>query len=115
LPALAAWLAAQAGPVLATWHNRERRAAVAARLQVLVDEGSLAPMVVALDDPVARSADAREAEWAVAELGRIEAELGQISSGASGRAAMARRLGQEIAAGFGLTALATVLAVAALG
>jgi hypothetical protein len=115
LPALAAWLAAQAGPVLATWHNRERRAAVAARLQVLVDEGYLAPMVVALDDPVARSADAREAEWAVAELGRIEAELGQISSGASGRAAMARRLGQEIAAGFGLTALATVLAVAALG
>ena len=46
---------------------------------------------------------------------RIDAELAQIVGGAPGRAALAARLGQEIAAGFGLAALATVLAVAALG
>ena len=42
-------------------------------------------------------------------------ELAQIASGAQQRAAAAARVGQEIAAGFGLTALATALAVAALG
>jgi hypothetical protein len=46
---------------------------------------------------------------------RIDHELAQIASGAQQRAAAAARVGQEIAAGFGLTALATALAVAALG
>jgi hypothetical protein len=115
LPALSAWLAAQAEPVLATWHNRDRRVAVAERIQVLAEAGYLSPMLTALDDPTARSIDAHEARRAVAELNRIDVELAQIAGGAAGRAATARRLGQEIAAGLGLAALATVLAVAALG
>jgi hypothetical protein len=72
-------------------------------------------MLQALEDPVGRNADANEAREAAQQLARIDAELAQIAGGARGRAASAARLGQEIAAGFGLTALATVLAVAALG
>jgi eukaryotic-like serine/threonine-protein kinase len=115
LPALAAWLAAQAAPVLVTWRNRERRAAIAERLQALVDAGYLAPMLAALDDPAARTADVYESRLAADELGRIDAELAQIASGARIRAAAADRLGQEIAAGFGLAALAAVLVATALG
>ena len=115
LPALAAWLAARAGPVLATWRNRERRAAVAERLQALAKAGYLAPMLQVLDDPVARSADAREAGEAAAGAGPHRCGTGADRQRLPQRAAMARRLGQEIAAGLGLTALATALAVAALG
>jgi hypothetical protein len=115
LPALAAWIGARAGPVLTTWRNRERRVAVEKRLRALTETGYLAPMLQALEDPAGRTTDAREAHEAQAALERIDAELAQIAGGAPGRAALAARLGQEIAAGFGLAALATVLAVAALG
>jgi eukaryotic-like serine/threonine-protein kinase len=115
VPALAAWLAAQAAPVLATWRNRERRTAIAERIQALVDAGYLAPMLAALDDPAARTADVYESRLAADELNRIDTELAQIASGARIRAAAADRLGQEIAAGFGLAALAAVLVATALG
>jgi hypothetical protein len=115
LPALAAWLAARAGPVLATWRSRDRRSAVAERLEELAKVGYLSPMVTALDDPTARSVDAREAYLATEELRQIDTALVQLSNGGAGRAAAAQRLGQEIAAGLGLAALATTLVLAALG
>jgi len=115
VPALAGWLADRSAPVLATWRNRARRAAVADRLNALVSAGQLAPMLMVLEDPAGRSADAREALEAAGQLSRIDAELRVIAGGSSQRSLSAYRLGQEIAAGFGLVALATVLAVAALG
>jgi eukaryotic-like serine/threonine-protein kinase len=115
LPALAAWLAARAGPVLATWRSRDRRSAVAERIEELAKAGYLSPMVTALDDPTARSVDAREAYLATEELRQIDTALVQLSNGGAGRAAAAQRLGQEIAAGLGLAALATTLVLAALG
>ena len=115
LPAMAAWFGARAESVLADWRNRERRAGVEERLRALMQAGYLAPMLQTLEDPAGRSADAREAHEAALGLARIDTELAQIAGGAPGRAATAARLGQEIAAGFGLAALATVLAVAVLG
>lgn len=115
LPALAAWLAAWTGRAVAAWRNRERRAAVGDRLAALVAAGQLGPMLAVVEDPAGRGVDAREAQAAAVGLGRIEAELGAIASGAACRTAAAFRLGQEIAAGLGWIALATVLAVAALG
>ena len=115
LPALAVWLAEQAGPVLATWRNRDSRAAIAERLHVLAQAGHLAPVLALLDDPAGRDAERRQAQLAAAEIGRIDAELTQIAGGSAGRASLANRLGQEIAAGIGLATLATVLAVVALG
>jgi hypothetical protein len=115
LPGLAAWLAEQAGPVLATWRDRDSRASITERLQVLAHAGFLAPMLALVGDPVARDTDAREAQRASGELGRIDAELGQIAAGAGSRASLASRLGQEIAAGVGLATLAIVLAAVAFG
>jgi hypothetical protein len=101
--------------VLASWRNRLRRTAVAERLQVLAKGGYLAPMLAALDDPLARGADALEAQQAARDFARIDAELARIAAGAGGRAATALRLGQEFAAGVGLATLAAVLIAAALG
>ena len=115
LPGLAVWLAELAGPALAAWCNRDSRAAITERLQVLAKAGNLAPMLVLLDDPAGHDADARLARQAAAEIGRIDAELAQIGGGAAGRAGLANRIGQEVAAGIGLATLATVLAVMALG
>jgi hypothetical protein len=103
------------GPVLATWRNRERRAGLEEQLQALTQGGYLALMLQALDDPAGRIADAREASEAVLELARTDFELAQIASGGPRRTATAARLGQEIAVGLGLTALAIALVVAALG
>jgi hypothetical protein len=115
LPGLAAWLAARAGPALAAWRNRERRAAVSERLKALAPTGQLPPMLAVLEDPAGRVADAREAQEAAAELRRIDDELAQIANGVATRSSASVRMGQEIAAGLGLATLATVLAAAALG
>ena len=115
LPGLAGWLVEQAGPVVATWHNRERRVAIMERLEALAAAGYLPAMLGVLEDVAARGADVREAQRAAAELRRIDAELSGIADGASSRAATAHRLGQEIAAGVALVALATMLVIAALG
>jgi eukaryotic-like serine/threonine-protein kinase len=115
LPALAAWLAVRARPVVSTWKNRERRAGIEQRLQPLAAAGYLAPMLHVLDDPGARSADAQEAQDAAVTLAGLDTELAQITGGAAIRTATATRVGQEIAAGLGLAALAAALVIAALG
>lgn len=114
-PGLAGWLADRVGPALASWRNRQRRSEVRERLTGLVPQGYLAPMLTVLEDPVGRSADARGAQAAEAELVRIDSELSDIAHGAAARSSAAFRVGQEIAAGLGLAALATVLIAAALG
>jgi hypothetical protein len=95
LPALAAWLAVRAGPALAGWRNRERRAYLEERLRVLAQGGYLAPMVQILEDPEAQGLDSREAQEAVEQLARIDAELTAISHGAEQRATTAARLGRR--------------------
>jgi len=115
LPGLAGWLAEQASPALQAWRNRDRRTAIADRMQALTRAGALASMLALIEDPAGRTADAREAQIAAAEIARIDAELAQQAAGAAERAVIADRLGQEIAAGIGLAVLATVLAVAVLG
>jgi hypothetical protein len=115
LPALAAWLAERASPSVETWRNRERRAGIEQRLQPLAAAGYLAPLLRVLDDPGARNADAREAQEAAAALAGLDTELAKISGGVADRTATGTRLGQEIAAGLGLAALAAALVIAALG
>jgi hypothetical protein len=115
LPTLTSWLAARAGPILATWHNRKQRSALEQRLRSLTEAGYLMPVLQALEDPAERSADVMGAQLAAQELERIDAELAQITNGGAARSAAAARIGQEIAAGCGLAALAVALVVAALG
>jgi eukaryotic-like serine/threonine-protein kinase len=115
LPALAGCVVGASGPLVALWHNRPHRQELTERLRSLAPAGMLMPMLATLEDPSARSADASGAKLASAELGKIEAELREIAAGAQQRADAAGRIGQEIAAGAGLAALATMLALAVLG
>jgi hypothetical protein len=115
VPALAGWFAAQASPLVARWRNRTKRAEIAERLAALAGAGHLAPMLALIENPAGRVADAEAADRAAAELARIDSELLEIDQGGAERAAAAARAGQEIAAGIGLAALATVLIAAALG
>ena len=114
VPGVAGWLAEQAEPALAAWHNRERRTAMAERLRALATAGLLSPMLALIEDPAARSADTHDALAAATQISRIDAELARIAAGSAQRAASSVRLGQEIAAGIGLAGLALALAIAAL-
>jgi hypothetical protein len=115
LPALAAWIVGASGPMIALWHNRPRRQELAERLRPLAQAGMLMPMLALLEDPLGRNADASDARSAAAELNRIEEELRGILAGGHERGGIAARIGQEIAAGVGFVALATMLALAVLG
>ncbi len=115
LPALAAWIAARAGPLVTLWHNRPKREAVAATLNTLAAAGFLTPMLALVEDPPARASDLAGAVDARARLILIDAELAEIASGAPRRSAHAARVGQEIAAAAGLTALAVMLVATAIG
>jgi hypothetical protein len=115
LPALAGWVAGAAAPIVALWFNRPRRQELTDRLRSLSQSGMLMPMLALLEDPAGRSADANGAKLAAAELNLIEAELRTITDGAPERRSIAERIGQEIAAGVGLVALAIMVALAVLG
>ncbi|HUB14283.1 MAG TPA: serine/threonine-protein kinase [Acetobacteraceae bacterium] len=115
LPALAAWIAGAAGPIVALWCNRPRRQELTEQLKALAPAGQLLPILALLEDPAGRSADAAGARAAAAELNRVEAALAGIAASAAERRRAATRLGQEIAAGVGLLALATMLALAVVG
>jgi hypothetical protein len=115
LPGLAVWLARRSAALRDSWHNRKRRADIEERMRALAEGGMLAPMLALIEDPLARDADTSGARDAAAAVARIDAELRRIRTGASERAQIAFRLGQEVAAGVGLAALAAVLTVAALG
>jgi len=115
LPALAAWIAGAAAPMVALWANRPRRRELTERLKALAAAGQLLPMLALLEDPPGRSADAAGERAAAAELNRIDAELLAIAASANERRNAATRFGQEIAAGAGLLALAVMLALAVLG
>lgn len=115
LPALAAWVAGAAAPMVALWYNRPRRQALADRVRSLAQAGMLLPILALLEDPAGRNSDANGAKLAAAELNRIEAELRSIAAAAVERSSTADRIGQEIAAGVGLAALATMLTLAVLG
>jgi hypothetical protein len=72
-------------------------------------------MLALIDDPGAHARDAQGAAQAAQMLARADAELHRLATGAAERVELARRLGQEIAAGAGLAALVAVLGFAALG
>lgn len=115
LPGLSAWIAARGAPLVVQWNNRPKREEVAAELNRLAAQGLLTPILNLVSDSATRDADTQGAERARQELAGLDLELAAIADGAEARAAHARRVGQEIVAGMGLTALATMLVLAAVG
>ena len=115
LPRLAGWFAAKAGPLVALWNNRTRRAEVASAINTLATAGHLTPMLALIEDPAGRSADTQGARTAAQDLMTIEGELASITDGGPHRTAQAARIGQEAAAVIGLAALAAMMTLAAIG
>jgi hypothetical protein len=115
LPRLAGWFAAKAGPLVALWNNRPKRAEVASTINALAAAGHLTPILALIEDPAGRSADSHGARAAAQDLMTIEAELASITDGGRHRTAQAARIGQEAAAVIGLAALATMMTLAAIG
>jgi hypothetical protein len=115
LKGLTAWVAARAQPLVERWKNRERRVEVEEQLKTLTALGILRPILMLLQDQAGHAADSEGLRAARAELELMDAQLRGIAEGSGQRAAVAARLGQEIAAGIGLAAIATTLILAALG
>jgi hypothetical protein len=113
LPALARWITTRSEELLAGWRGRARREKVAARLKELAEAGQLVAIAKLLQDATERTADQREAQAVASELAWLDAELAALDNDIPERTALARRWGQELAAGIGLLgALAALLAVA---
>lgn len=115
LPALSAWVASHCQPLVDSWHNRPRRAALSQKLRSMAEAGFLPQIVGLFEDADARIEDAVGANQAIETVARIDAELRHLAVAGEERALTARRVGQEVAAGAGLAALATVLALAVFG
>jgi eukaryotic-like serine/threonine-protein kinase len=112
---LTAWIAERAQPLVERWKNRERRAAVQEQMKALVAAGFLRPMRALLEDAAEQAADTEGLRVAESSLAQLDAELLAITDGGARRSAQAARLGQEIAAGIGLAAIAATLILAAMG
>jgi hypothetical protein len=71
-------------------------------------------LLALVDNIQVRRNDEREMQRAAQDLAWIDTALEQLAAGGPARAAQARRLGQEVAAGISLSALAMLLLIAAL-
>ena len=109
LPALAGWLAEQAAPALAAWHNKVRREALQRSLGEMAQAGQLAPMVGLLENAAARTADQRGFQAASEAVQRLDLELTALTGGGEVRAGTARRIGHEAALGIGMMAMTVAL------
>jgi hypothetical protein len=114
LPGLAAWLLECGLIDLTNWQSLATRKALAERLAAEAKAGQIAAMVLLLRNDTAQAADRAGGEQARARLAAIAAELAQLQGGASQRAALYRRGGQEIAASAGLVASMCAALVMAL-
>jgi hypothetical protein len=115
LTGLTSWLVARAAPLVERWKNRERRTAVEEQLKSLGAAGFLRPILMLLEDHDAHAADSDGLRRARVNLAQVDAELRGIADGGPHRSAFAIWLGQEIAAGIGLAAIAGTLVMAAMG
>jgi hypothetical protein len=115
LTGLTAWIAPRVQPVVERWKNRERRTAIEEQLKAFVIAGSLPPIMALLGNRADQAADAEGLLAALGDLTRLDRALREIAEGGGHRAAIAARLGQEIAAGVGLAAIAGTLIMVALG
>ncbi len=115
LPGLGQWMLTYASPMLEQWQNRSRRGQLEKSLLNLAEKGQLTPIIVALDDAPERARDAQGLRKARDVVARIDAELARIAAKPQSETENARRIGNEVAAGLGLTALAFMLAITVLG
>ncbi len=104
LPSLAKWMAMRLRPDLERWHNKPRRLAMQARLDVLAQAGVMSRLLDLTEDAAGQALDSAGAIRAAGEMAAIDAEVAAIDNNDKLRFADAERFGQAIAGGIGLSA-----------
>jgi hypothetical protein len=113
LPGLAGWMIASGLAGVADWRSHKTRERKRDQLMQAATAGSVADMVVLLDDNAARNADARGAEDAAERVKALEGALRSITEDAPRRFQAAQLLGHELVVGAGMMAsLGAVIALA---
>ncbi len=112
MPALTKWAAARLRPELDRWRNRPKREALHLRLDALIKTGFVSRLLELVADPVARALDMQGANRAVTELAVIDLEVATIESEDKLRFVDAKRYGQAITGGIGLSTFILVVLLA---
>lgn len=98
LPALTSWVGGLLGPVIASYHSRERRQVLEKNIPRLVRQGSLLELYRFVDDPEERRKDADGFAWGQADWAAAEQEARELEAGKDEREIAAVRTGQQAAA-----------------
>ncbi len=112
LPNLCAWAAEAMQPHIQQFSSKSRRVRLAAELAALATAGQLPPMAALLDDKADRTLDTDGCTAALNRLAEIEQTLAELAGAEAQRAALARRIGQDIAGGLGVVACLIAIAAA---
>ncbi|SDG84530.1 protein kinase family protein [Roseospirillum parvum] len=115
LPGLLSWLGNLMGPVLESYHSRERRRKLEKDIPRVVRKGSLTELFNLLDNREERARDEEEFAIARAEYQGLARRINDIEQGRIGRDERATRNGQQAAAliGFSITLITVTLSLLA--
>lgn len=102
LPGLCGWLGAALGPVVGSYHGREKRKELEKELPRLVRKGSIVEIYNLLENNEERVRDESEFQWAQAQYHAAEEEIKHIITETEERAAEADRIGRQTAAVTGI-------------
>lgn len=115
VPALASWVGSHLGPIISSYHSREKRRQLERDVPKLVRKGDLTELHQMVDDRAERERDARGFAMARTEYAAAENEIGMLEGASGQREEQAEKLGQQTAAMASVTiALITVFVLLAL-
>jgi hypothetical protein len=97
---LAGWVGALMGPVVESYHNRNKRRELEKDIPKYVRKGNLAEFYNYLDNPQERQKDAEEFGWAKTEYAAADKQIYDLEHGQGERQESAVRVGRQAAAVF---------------
>ncbi len=95
---LTSWVGGLLGPVISSYHGRERRRELEREIPRLVRQGSLLELYRFVDDPEQRQKDADGFAWAQAEWAAADQEIRDLEGAKDARDETAVRIGKQTAA-----------------
>lgn len=95
---LTSWVGGLLGPVINSYHSRERRRELEREIPRLVRQGSLLELYRFVDNPEERTKDAEGFAWAQAEWAAADQEIRDLESAKDARDETAVRVGKQTAA-----------------
>ncbi len=117
LSGLCGWLGAALGPVVGSYHGREKRKELEKELPRIIRKGSVVEIYNLLENNEERVRDENEFQWAQAQYHAAEEEIKHIITETEERAAEADRIGRQTAAVTGIIiamATATVVVISTI-